>query len=112
MIRTACRIIGWLLIAGIVFATVSPIGMRPRLGFGPDFDRFIGFLAAGLFLGFGYRRRWLWIMGFIAIAAFGIETMQMLTPDRHARIWDALVKAAGGILGVLAAHMVLVLGTS
>jgi hypothetical protein len=51
-------------------------------------------------------------MGFIAIAAFGIETMQMLTPDRHARIWDAVVKAAGGILGVLAAHVVLVLSAS
>jgi hypothetical protein len=112
MIRTACRIIGWLILLAIIFATVSPIGLRPRLCYGPDFDRFIAFLASGLFLGFGYRRRWLWAVGFIAIAAFGIETLQMLTPDRHARFWDAAVKAGGGILGVLAAHMVLVLGTS
>jgi hypothetical protein len=112
MFHTACRIIGWLILAAILFATVSPLGLRPRLGFGPDFDRFVGFLAAGLFLGFGYPRRWLWVLGFIAIAALGIETMQMLTPDRHARLWDALVKAGGGILGVLAAHMVLVLGAS
>ena len=112
MLRTACRIIGWLLLAAIIFVTVSPIGMRPRLGFGPDFDRFAGFLAAGLFLGFGYRRRWLWIVGLMAIAAFGIETLQWLTPDRHARFWDAAVKAGGGILGVVAAHMVLVLSAS
>jgi hypothetical protein len=112
MIRTACRIIGWLILAAILFATVSPLGLRPRLGFGPDFDRFVGFLVAGLFLGFGYPRRWPWVLGFIAIAAFGIETIQMLTPDRHARIWDAMVKAGGGVLGVLAAHMVLVLSAS
>jgi hypothetical protein len=52
------------------------------------------------------------MVGIIAVAAFGIETLQYLTPDRHARFWDATVKASGGILGVLAAHMVLVLGTS
>jgi hypothetical protein len=79
---------------------------------GPDFDRFVGFLASGLFLGFGYRRGWLWALGVIVVAAFGIETLQWLTPDRHARFWDAAVKAGGGALGVLAAHMVLVLGTS
>lgn len=112
MVRIACRIIGWLILAGIVLATISPIGLRPRLGFGPDFDRFMGFLISGLFLGFGYRRRWLWILGFIAVAAFAIETLQVLTPDRHARLWDAMVKAGGGILGVLAAHLVLVLSTS
>jgi hypothetical protein len=112
MIRIACRIIGWLILLAIILATVSPIGLRPRLGYGPDFDRFVGFLVSGLFLGFGYRRRWLWAVGAIAIAAFGIETLQYLTPDRHARLWDATVKASGGILGVLAAHMVLVLGTS
>jgi hypothetical protein len=72
----------------------------------------MGFLVSGLFLGFGYRRRWLWILGFIAVAAFAIETLQVLTPDRHARLWDAMVKAGGGILGVLAAHLVLVLSTS
>ncbi|MBN9069840.1 MAG: VanZ family protein, partial [Rhizobiales bacterium] len=87
-------------------------GLRPRLGYGPDFARFVGFLVSGPFLGSGYRRRWLWMVGIIAVAAFGIETLQYLTPDRHARFWDATVKASGGILGVLAAHMVLVLGTS
>jgi hypothetical protein len=112
MVRTACRIIGWVLLAAIILATVSPIGLRPRLGFGADFDRFVAFLASGLFLGFGYRRRWFWALGIIVLAAFGIETMQWLTPDRHARLWDAAVKAGGGALGVLAAHMVLVLSTS
>ena len=73
MIRIACRIIGWSILLAIVFATISPIGLRPRLGYGPDFDRFVGFLVSGLFLGFGYRRRWLWAVGFIAVAAFGIS---------------------------------------
>lgn len=112
MIRTVCRIAGWLILAAIILATISPIGLRPRMGFGPDFDRFVAFLLSGLFLGFGYRRRWLWALCLVVVAAFGIETLQLLTPDRHARIWDAVVKAGGGALGVLAAHMVLVLSAS
>jgi hypothetical protein len=32
--------------------------------------------------------------------AFGLEALQLLTPDRHARLLDALVKAAGGVCGI------------
>lgn len=112
MLQRICQIVGWLLFAAIVIVTVSPIGLRPHLGYGADLDRFVAFLVSGLFLGFGYKRRWLLVLCLLAVSAFGIEALQILTPDRHARLWDAMIKAGGGILGVLAAQMVIILKAS
>jgi hypothetical protein len=36
----------------------------------------------------------------IFVSAFGLEALQLLTPDRHARLLDAQVKAAGGVCGI------------
>jgi hypothetical protein len=33
-------------------------------------------------------------------AALGLETLQLLTPDRHGRAVDAFVKTLGGISGI------------
>jgi hypothetical protein len=40
------------------------------------------------------------VVAIILGSAFGLEALQLLTPDRHARVIDALVKAAGGICGI------------
>jgi VanZ family protein len=34
------------------------------------------------------------------ISAFGLEAMQLLTPDRHGRLIDAVIKATGGVCGI------------
>jgi hypothetical protein len=39
-------------------------------------------------------------------AAVGLEALQMLTPDRHARVTDAFVKALGGIGGISVGQLV------
>jgi hypothetical protein len=107
MTRFFCQIIAWLLLAGIIAVTVSPIGWRPDLGDGPNVDRAVGFLVMGFFFGAGYGRHWVTILIAVILGAFAIEALQLLTPDRHARLLDAVVKAVGGGLGFLAGRAAL-----
>ncbi|WP_202330004.1 VanZ family protein [Mesorhizobium sp. L-8-3] len=58
------------------------------------------FILLGILFCLGYRRAWPFALAIVTVAAFGFEAMQMLTPDRHARLDDAVVKAFGGIIGV------------
>ncbi|CAN7492006.1 hypothetical protein LJR220_004470 [Bradyrhizobium sp. LjRoot220] len=38
-----------------------------------------------------------------------LETLQLLTPDRHGRLLDAAVKVAGGISGIGAGQLMIML---
>ena len=90
---------GWLALAFIVFATLSPINDRPVVA-APHFEHFAAFAFVGFAFGLAYPRRLVLIAALILISAFGLEAMQLLTPDRHGRLVDALVKAAGGLCGI------------
>jgi hypothetical protein len=53
------------------------------------------------------RSRWsiptvLLVVTIVVGAALGLEALQLLTPDRHARAMEALVKSLGGISGICA----------
>ena len=68
--------------------------------FGSLTRHFVAFGLAGLALGVGYPKR-LWVIAAVIVgSSFGLEAMQLLTPDRHGRILDAMVKALGGCVGV------------
>jgi hypothetical protein len=84
----------------IFLATVSPIAERPHLAPGPSFDRIAAFVLLGVLFCLGYRRFWPFALAIVLVAALGFEAIQLLTPDRHARFGDALVKAFGGITGI------------
>ena len=99
MVRTAATILAWLTLLAIAFATLSPIGLRPHLS-GASVERFAAFATVGLLFGVAYSRH-LWLVTLLVLgAAVGLEVLQHLTPDRHGEIRDALVKVAGGIVGV------------
>lgn len=101
MIRQISSIIGWLTLAFIAYATLSPIEARPVVAANnAQLEHFVAFGLAGLALGVGYPKR-LWVIAAVIVGcSFGLEAMQLLTPDRHGRILDAMVKALGGCLGV------------
>ena len=99
--RAICQVAGWLLVAGIVAVTVSPITERPASGFAPGFERAAAFLTMGLLFGLGYPGRWLLTLCMVPAGAFAIEALQFLTPDRHPAFADALVKTGGGTIGIL-----------
>jgi hypothetical protein len=99
----------WAVLALIVFATVSPIEMRPVVTADPNIERFAAFSVVGLLFGLAYPRRRLVAASFVIFAAGVLETFQLVTPDRHGHIADAIIKAAGGAFGVALASIVLVI---
>ena len=99
MVQRVSTIAGWLALAFIVYATLSPIDDRPVIA-GAQLEHFAAFAVVGLAFGLAYPRRVFLVATIILITAFGLEALQLLTPDRHARLLDALVKAAGGVCGI------------
>jgi VanZ family protein len=99
MIQRVSIIAGWLALAFIVYATLSPIQARPVIA-GLQFEHFAAFALMGLAFGLAYPRRLFLIVAIVVGSAVALEALQLLTPDRHGRVLDALVKAAGGICGI------------
>ena len=88
-------------VCGIAYATLCPIGMRPHLA-SADEERFGAYFVMGALVAMAAPRRWLSITLFVAAVAAGLEAGQLLIPGRDARVGDALVKMAGGVLGAQA----------
>ena len=105
-IRTLGVIAGWLALVLIACVTLSPIDDRPSLA-GAQFERFAAFAAMGLAFVLGYPKRTLLIVLVVVGSAFMLEAMQLLTPDRHGRLLDAIVKATGGMCGIGAGRLAL-----
>jgi len=105
MIQRVSIVAGWLALAFIVYATLSPISDRPVVA-RPQFEHFAAFALMGFAFGVAYPNRILLVVALVLGSAFGLEVLQLLTPDRHARTLDALVKAAGGVCGIGAGQLV------
>lgn len=106
MIQKVCLVLAWTAVAVIGFATLSSIGLRPHLA-SPHREHFAAFALVGLLFSLAYPRRWLGVLGLVMIGALSLELLQMLTPDRHARLVDAAFKCAGGAVGVASAQVLL-----
>ncbi|UGV25072.1 VanZ family protein [Rhodopseudomonas boonkerdii] len=104
MFQRIVIILAWLMLLAIAFATLSPIGLRPHLG-DVSGERFLAFAALALLFGMAYPRH-LWLVAFmVGGVAVGLEVLQHLTPDRHGRVPDALVKLSGGFAGAGLAYV-------
>lgn len=93
------RSLAWLALAAIIFVTVSPIDLRPRDAMSVDVDRAIPFAMMSAAFVIAYPRRWVEIAAVLLIGVGLIELLQELSPTRHARFQDALVKAVGASIG-------------
>ena len=92
--------------AAIVFATLCPTGLRPRLG-DANLERFFAFFALGGALCLFTPRRWPAALAFVVFLAFSLEAGQLFIPGRDARSLDAVVKALGGASGVFSVSLLL-----
>ena len=94
MTRTILQALAWLALIGIAIATLSPIGLRPRLSMLPVvIERSAAFVVVGLLFALAYPRKiWLALL-IVIIGVFGLEWLQELRPDRHGRFADAMVAA-------------------
>lgn len=107
MIIRLLRIAAWMGLAVIIFVTVSPIELRPHDVLPVNYDRALAFVVLGALFVLAYPRSWKLVGIAIILSAGGIEFLQELSPTRHARMSDALVKAGGAALGVVMAYAVL-----
>jgi hypothetical protein len=102
------RFLAWILLLGIVFSTLSPIGLRPESGLPANDERFAAFLVLSLVFTLAYPHRLLRVVLIVAAVAIILEALQLVIPSRDARLHDLIVKLVGGGLG--AGLGVLVLG--
>jgi hypothetical protein len=98
----------WIALAFIVFVTLAPLETRPVITENPNIERFAAFALVGLLFGLAYPRRLAVDASFVVIVAGLLETLQLVTRDRHGHIADAFVKAAGGAFGVAMALIMLI----
>jgi hypothetical protein len=105
MIRRLITVAAWTLLVFIAYAS-SPIQARPTLSTSPSFER----LAALQFS----ARSFAWLILdilYLCLIMLGsavlLEFAQLLTPDRHGRIQDAIIKMTGGALGIVAGRAML-----
>ncbi|WP_197727465.1 VanZ family protein [Rhizobium leguminosarum] len=106
MIFKFAKPLAWLLLAFIIFATVSPIGERPDTVTTVDVDRAAAYLLVGFAFALGYPKQWKMVAVLLIVGAFAIEYLQYLAPTRHPRLHDASVKAMGAALGLLAGWVI------
>lgn len=105
MVRKLAVFAAWATFGLICFVTLSPLGLRPGTGsVGPE--RFAAYALLGSLFVIAYPRHFVRVASFILIAAFGLELMQHLTPDRHGHLIDAMEKIVGGLAGCSVARLV------
>ena len=73
---------------------------RPASGLPVPLERFAAFAVVGLLFVFAYPKRVGVIAVFLVVVAILLEALQLLSPDRHARVLDAVEKVAGVISGI------------
>lgn len=103
----AIQLAAWASLALVAFATVASIGFRPTSSLPPTIERFAAFAAVGFTFALAYPRQF-WLAAFIVIgAALMLEVLQVLSPSRHGRLVDSLVKVVGGASGLFVGWMLL-----
>jgi hypothetical protein len=105
MLRKMAAIFAWSLLAFIVFATISPLQERPRLPTSVGLERIAAFVMLGGLFCSAYPKRIVFVCFIVLGSALLLEYLQMLTPDRHARLIDASEKIAGGAVGIFATRV-------
>ncbi|MET3754973.1 VanZ family protein [Rhizobium binae] len=106
MIFKFAKPLAWLLLALILFVTVSPLGLRPHTVTTVDTDRGGAYVLLGLTFALAYPRQWKLVAVLLIAGAAAIEYLQYFAPTRHPRLHDAGVKAMGAALGLLAGWVI------
>ena len=100
-------IAAWASLCFIVYATLSPLRDRPTLLASSNVEHLAAFAVFGALFCLAYPRRIPTPLIFVIGSAALLEVLQLLTPDRHPRILDAIEKITGARLGVFAGRAIL-----
>jgi VanZ family protein len=104
MLQKLVAFAAWGCLAFITFATLSPLGLRPHWA-DVGFEHVTAFAVAGLLFGLAYPGRPIIVIILVLGSATLLEFLQLVTPDRHARVLDLGQKLLGGSLGFIIAWL-------
>jgi VanZ family protein len=107
MFQKLVTIAAWTLLAFIAYATISPIQDRPTLPTSTSFEHVAAFAVLGGLFCLAYPRHIILVCLIVLGSAVLFEFAQLLTPDRHGRIQDAIEKMTGGAVGIVAGRAIL-----
>jgi VanZ family protein len=107
MLHKLIDLAAWGILAFILYATISPIQDRPTLLTSTSFEHFAAFAVLGALFSLAYPRQVALVCLVVLGAAVLLEVLQLVTPDRHGRIQDAMEKMAGGLVGIVAGRAIL-----
>jgi hypothetical protein len=96
-----CRLDG----ARLHLCDLAPIHNRPTWSIAADFEHFAAFVVLGGCLCLAYPQRIELVCAIVAGSPVLLELMQVLTPDRHGAIHDAIEKIAGAA-GIFTSAMI------
>ena len=99
-LQTALRLLAWLLLAGLIFVTLSPINLRPISPLPTQVERALALLIVGFVFAVAYPRH-IWIVALIVLGSTALlELLQLVSPSRHGRLVDVAVKLVGAGIGL------------
>jgi len=109
MLQKLTAVAAWACLGFIIYATLSPASARPELtttepALAVFIERFGAYGLLGLLFQMAYPRRITTICLIVFGSAILLELLQILIPDRDARVIDAIEKVAGGAAGIHAAR--------
>lgn len=107
MLQRFFAIAAWVALCLIAYVSLSPLRHRPTIPAPWNIEHFAAFAILGGLFSLAYPRRTLAVFIIVLGSAALLEVLQLFTPDRHARILDALQKIAGGGAGILAGRAIL-----
>ena len=107
MFHKLTAVAAWALLAFIIFATISHLQDRPTLSGSADLERIGAFAVLGGLFCLAYLRHTVLVCLIVLGSAALLEMVQLLTPDRHGRLLDAIEKMAGGAAGIAAGRAIL-----
>ncbi len=104
--RRYLAIAAWALLAAIFIFTVGPLSLRPDTGLPPDLERFAALLVVGVAFALAHPKHPLFVTALIFLSIGILEFLQVFIHYRHGTLHDALIKYAGGAVGVLTGLLV------
>jgi VanZ family protein len=102
--RAGAKVCSIAIMVLLLIGALGPANWTPRTAFGWQIDHFLGYFAITLLVCFAWMRPVL-VGAILTAAAFLLEGLQALTPDRSANLEAALCSAGGVLAGALVAEL-------
>lgn len=101
------RILAWIILAATIFATAASVHWRPYTVISVEIERSVAFGLMAMVFVFAYPNDRRVVAIFFILGAVATELLQAISPTRHPRITDALLKAMGATVGLIVGAVIL-----